>query len=259
MRCITGGAQRETQGQQAARRLSRSRRPPYKAPLRARERRLARGTAASMSAPAGTPTTASATRNISRSKYREPARPDHRRDRHRQDGFAADPCGGVFPGRRAGLRGRREGRPFRDRGGRRTRRISCRSAPPTSGFPAEYRLEATPTVFWDLFGEKGHPIRTTVSEMGPLLLARLMDLNATQEGVLNIAFKRADEEKLLLLDLKDLQALLADTSRRAPRRSPAGTATSPRRPSAPSSASSWCWSSRAGRASSASRRSRSPT
>ncbi len=63
-------------------------------------------------------------------------------------------------------------------------------------------------MFWDLFGEQGHPIRTTISEMGPLLLARLLDLNDTQEGVLNIAFRIADEEGLLLLDLKDLQSLL---------------------------------------------------
>ncbi len=65
-----------------------------------------------------------------------------------------------------------------------------------------------PVVFWDLFGEQGHPVRTTVSEMGPLLLARLMNLNETQEGVLNIAFRVADEEGLLLLNLEDLQALL---------------------------------------------------
>ena len=64
------------------------------------------------------------------------------------------------------------------------------------------------TVFWDLFGEQGHPIRATISEMGPLLLARLLELNDTQEGVLNIAFKIADEQGLLLLDLKDLRALL---------------------------------------------------
>jgi DNA helicase HerA-like ATPase len=83
------------------------------------------------------------------------------------------------------------------------------------GFSPEYRLQATPTIFWDLFGEKGHQIRATVSEMGPLLLSRLLDLNPTQEGVLNIVFKRADEEKLLLLDLKDLQALLADTATQA--------------------------------------------
>jgi DNA helicase HerA-like ATPase len=65
-----------------------------------------------------------------------------------------------------------------------------------------------PVVFWDLFGEQGHPIRTTVSEMGPLLLARLMGLNDTQEGVLTIAFRMADDENMLLLDLKDLQAML---------------------------------------------------
>jgi uncharacterized protein len=83
------------------------------------------------------------------------------------------------------------------------------------GFAEAYSLEASPTIFWDIFGEKGHPIRATVSEMGPLLLSRLMDLNSTQEGVLNIAFKLADEEKLLLLDLKDLQALLADIAERS--------------------------------------------
>lgn len=67
-----------------------------------------------------------------------------------------------------------------------------------------------PVVFWDLFGEQGHPIRATVSEMGPLLLSRLMDLNEAQEGVLNILFRYADEQGLLLLDLKDLRALLAE-------------------------------------------------
>src|SRR4051812_1462884 len=65
------------------------------------------------------------------------------------------------------------------------------------------------TVFWDVFGEQGHPVRATVSEMGPLLLARLMDLNDVQEGVLNIAFRVADEQGLLLLDMKDLRAILA--------------------------------------------------
>ena len=66
-----------------------------------------------------------------------------------------------------------------------------------------------PVVFCDLFGEQGHPVRTTVSEMGPLLLARLMGLNETQGGVLDIAFRVADEQGLLLLDLADLQAVLA--------------------------------------------------
>ncbi len=73
---------------------------------------------------------------------------------------------------------------------------------------ADYSYAAFPVTFWDLFGEQGHPIRTTVSEMGPLLLSRLMDLSDAQEGVLNIAFRASDEEGLPLLDLKDLQALL---------------------------------------------------
>ena len=72
----------------------------------------------------------------------------------------------------------------------------------------EYVPDRLPVVFWDLFGEQGHRVRATVSEMGPLLLARLLDLNDTQEGVLNIAFRIADEQGLLLLDLKDLRALL---------------------------------------------------
>ena len=73
---------------------------------------------------------------------------------------------------------------------------------------SEYRQRGFPTVFWDLFGEQGHPVRTTVSEMGPLLLARLLDLNETQEGVLAIAFEAADDQGMLLLDLKDLRALM---------------------------------------------------
>jgi len=72
-----------------------------------------------------------------------------------------------------------------------------------------YAYADNPAIFWDLYGEQGHPIRTTISEMGPLLLSRLMDLNDTQEGVLTIAFRYADEERLLLLDLGDLQAMLA--------------------------------------------------
>ena len=72
-----------------------------------------------------------------------------------------------------------------------------------------------PVQFWDLFGEQGHPIRTTVSEMGPLLLARLMDLNEVQEGVLTIAFHVADKDGLLLLDLNDLQAMLAECAQQA--------------------------------------------
>jgi DNA helicase HerA-like ATPase len=71
---------------------------------------------------------------------------------------------------------------------------------------------AAPCIFWDLYGRKGHPIRATVSEMGPQLLARLLQLNDTQEGVLTIAFQYADDNGLLLLDFKDLRSLLAHTS-----------------------------------------------
>lgn len=80
---------------------------------------------------------------------------------------------------------------------------------------SDWRYADTPVQFWDLFGEQGHPVRTTISEMGPLLLARLMGLNAVQEGVLTIAFHVADEEGLLLLDLDDLQAMLAHCAERA--------------------------------------------
>ena len=72
----------------------------------------------------------------------------------------------------------------------------------------EWAYKDNPSQFWDLFGEQGHPVRTTVSEMGPLLFARLMDLNEVQEGVLNIAFHVADKEGLLMLDLDDLQSML---------------------------------------------------
>ena len=74
------------------------------------------------------------------------------------------------------------------------------------GLDLQYR--AFPVTFWDLFGQQGHPIRATVAEMGPLLLSRLLELTEAQEGVLNVAFRLADEEGLPLLDMKDLQALL---------------------------------------------------
>src|ERR1700751_2470816 len=64
------------------------------------------------------------------------------------------------------------------------------------------------TVFWDVFGEQGHPVRATVTEMGPLLLARMLDLNDVQEGVLNVAFRVADDNGFTLIDMKDLRALL---------------------------------------------------
>jgi uncharacterized protein len=80
---------------------------------------------------------------------------------------------------------------------------------------SEWVYSDNPVQFWDLFGESGHPVRTTVSEMGPLMLARLMDLNEVQEGVLTIAFHVADKDGLLLLDLDDLQAMLANIAERA--------------------------------------------
>lgn len=79
----------------------------------------------------------------------------------------------------------------------------------------DYSYRDNAAVFWDLYGEQGHPIRTTISEMGPLLLSRLLDLNETQEGVLNIVFRYADEQGLLLLDLEDLQSMLAYTAENA--------------------------------------------
>jgi hypothetical protein len=80
---------------------------------------------------------------------------------------------------------------------------------------SNYAYSDNPVIFWDLYGERGHAVRTTISEMGPLLLARLMNLNETQEGVLNIAFRVADEEGLLLLGLEDLQALLLHVAQNA--------------------------------------------
>ena len=72
----------------------------------------------------------------------------------------------------------------------------------------DYDYEDMPTTFWDLYGEKGHPVRTTISEMGPTLLSRLMGLTETQEGILTIAFELADDDGMLLLDMKDLRSLL---------------------------------------------------
>ncbi|WP_299934181.1 helicase HerA-like domain-containing protein [uncultured Pelagimonas sp.] len=77
----------------------------------------------------------------------------------------------------------------------------------TIGFD-DYTYESFPVTFWDLFGKQGHPVRTTVAEMGPLLLSRLLDLSEAQEGILNIAFRLSDEEGLPLLDLSDIRAML---------------------------------------------------
>lgn len=79
----------------------------------------------------------------------------------------------------------------------------------------DYKPCAFPVAFWDMYGEQGHPIRTTISEIGPILLARMLELNDTQEGVLNIAFRIADEDGMLLLDLKDLRSMLISMSERS--------------------------------------------
>jgi len=73
----------------------------------------------------------------------------------------------------------------------------------------EYNPDRFPVVFWDVFGKQGHPVRATISQLGPLLLARLLGLNDIQEGVLNIVFKVADDQGLLLIDLKDLRAVVS--------------------------------------------------
>jgi DNA helicase HerA-like ATPase len=79
----------------------------------------------------------------------------------------------------------------------------------------DFAYQAAPVIFWDVFGEQGHPVRATVAEMGPLLLSRMLELNDTQEGVLNIAFKLADDDGMLLLDFKDLTAVLQSVAEHA--------------------------------------------
>ena len=76
----------------------------------------------------------------------------------------------------------------------------------------DFTYQSYPTCFWDVYGNNGHPVRTTVSDMGPLLLARLMGLSDVQQGVLEILFRIADDKGLLLLDLKDLKAMLQNAS-----------------------------------------------
>lgn len=78
----------------------------------------------------------------------------------------------------------------------------------------DYQNAAFPSIFWDVFGEQGHPVRATVSDMGPLLLSRLLELTEVQEGVLNVAFRLASDEKMPLVDLQDLRSLLADIGKR---------------------------------------------
>ena len=107
----------------------------------------------------------------------------------------------VLPGRRQGRRGRAWRWP------RANPATSSRRAWPRSS-STDWKPQANPVVFWDLYGKLGHPVRATISEMGPTLLGRMLELNDTQEGVLDIVFKLADDQGLLLLDLDDLRALL---------------------------------------------------
>ncbi len=83
------------------------------------------------------------------------------------------------------------------------------------GLGDTYQQRAYPSIFWDVFGEQGHPIRATVQDMGPLLLSRLLELNEVQEGVLNIAFRVAADEKMPLVDLKDLRSLMNNIAERS--------------------------------------------
>lgn len=85
-----------------------------------------------------------------------------------------------------------------------------------TGVP-EFHHDSYPTVFWDVYGEQGHPVRSTVSEMGPMLLSRMLNLNETQAGVLNILFRVADDEGMLLVDIKDIKAMLAYVGENASR------------------------------------------
>ena len=153
---------------------------------------------------------------------------------------------------RSGIRRRHQGRPVRHRRSRRGQGLHRQAR--QGRWASTFQPDEFSTVFWDVFGEQGHPVRATISEMGPLLLSRMMDLNDVQEGVLNIAFRVADEQGLLLLDMKDLRAARCDRSRsgkkaamptKLRRRKRRSTATSPRPRSAPSSASFWCWRTRA--------------
>jgi DNA double-strand break repair helicase HerA and related ATPase len=83
------------------------------------------------------------------------------------------------------------------------------------GLGDDLQYRASPSIFWDVFGELGHPVRATVLDMGPLLLARMLELNEVQEGVLNIAFRVAADDKIPVLDLKDLRAILNNISERS--------------------------------------------
>ena len=114
--------------------------------------------------------------------------------------------GGFCARRRSGLRRRHQGRPVRHLRDRRGQGLHRQARQRT--WASTFQPDQFSTVFWDVFGEQGHPVRATVTEMGPLLLSRMLDLNDVQEGVLNVAFRVADDNGLTLIDMKDLRALL---------------------------------------------------
>ena len=187
----------------------------------------------------------------------QPPRPDHRRDRHRQDGLAAGDGRGLLRRRRAGLLRRRQRRPRRPRHARRAEGLPRQAAPSRSASPPIPASQAFPG---RLLGplRQGGPSRSArpISEIGPLLLARLLDLNDTQEGVLNIAF-RSPTRRGSCSSTSRTCGRCSPTSPSVPANSPRATATCRRRRSARSSARCSCSSSRAATTSSASRRSTS--
>ena len=139
---------------------------------------------------------------------RQPPRPHHRRHRHRQDRDAAGDRGAAVsaigvPVFMADVKGDLAG--MSQPGATSPKLARAAEADRRRRRP---RSPGCPVVFWDVFGEQGHPVRATVSDLGPLLLSRILNLNDTQEGVLTLVFKIADDNGLLLLDLKDLRALL---------------------------------------------------
>ena len=120
---------------------------------------------------------------------------------------------------------------------------------------AGFKFADYPTVFWDLYGEHGHPVRTTISDMGPLLISRLLNLNDTQGGVLNLVFKIADDNGMLLARPQGSRAPCSNMSATTRRSSKPSTAMSPQPASARSSVDCWSWKNRVATASSASLRS----
>ena len=139
--------------------------------------------------------------------HAEPARPGRRRHRHRQDQDPAAAGRADLAGRRAGVRRRHQGRPVRHRRSRARRTRSCWPAPTKIG--QDWQPQGCPVEFYSLGGgDVGVPLRATVSSFGPILLAKVLGLNKTQESSLGLVFHYADTDGLPLLDLDDLRAVL---------------------------------------------------